>query len=249
MKWNLKAFNQEKNQFSSHYCLECKQTKPCQFLSREYCCSCFYQQERENAREYSTYEKTLALKHREKQETLKELKQLHSWKETDKCSYCGKTATQQDWLLSSELICVECVKGHSENCFTSWQKWYKKWWGINLAEWLEKYQCLPVNAKCAKKWLKNSQHLNNCDCLEQETREIYELFANSLKKYQEKLAKCKCKASEKTRVDSDYYTWCESCERTIAVASKKRVIKNRNNPTFWGLEVKEKVLCGDCLKN
>ena len=45
---------------------------------RQKCCFCFYYQERENAREYSTYEKALVLKHREKQETLKELRQLHS---------------------------------------------------------------------------------------------------------------------------------------------------------------------------
>jgi hypothetical protein len=25
------------------------------------------------------------------------------------------------------------------------------------------------------------------------------------------------------------------------------VIKNRNNPSFWGLKSKERVLCGDCL--
>ena len=68
--------------------------------------------------------------------------------------------------------------------------------------------------------------------MEKEAREIYQLFANSLKKYQEKLAKCQCKASEKTRVDSDYYTWCEKCEKSIPVASKKRVIKNRNDPKF-----------------
>jgi hypothetical protein len=27
------------------------------------------------------------------------------------------------------------------------------------------------------------------------------------------------------------------------------VIRNRNNPSFWGLETKEKVLCLTCLKN
>ena len=27
------------------------------------------------------------------------------------------------------------------------------------------------------------------------------------------------------------------------------VIKNRNDPRFWGLNVKEKVLCGNCLES
>ncbi|KLL01844.1 MAG: hypothetical protein MRERC_7c072 [Mycoplasmataceae bacterium RC_NB112A] len=26
------------------------------------------------------------------------------------------------------------------------------------------------------------------------------------------------------------------------------MIKNRNDPRFWGLSVSEKVLCGDCLE-
>jgi hypothetical protein len=91
--------------------------------------------------------------------------------------------------------------------------------------------------------------LNNCQCLEKETQNLVDLFTGSLKECQEKLAKCSCKTSEKVRVDSDYYAWCEGCEESISVASKKRVIKNRNDPRFWGLEVEEKVLCGNCLEN
>jgi hypothetical protein len=68
--------------------------------------------------------------------------------------------------------------------------------------------------------------------LEEESREIYELFSNSLKEMKEKLRKCSCKSSKKTRVSSDYYTWCEICEKSIKAASKKRVIKNRNDPSF-----------------
>jgi hypothetical protein len=75
------------------------------------------------------------------------------------------------------------------------------------------------------------------------------LFSNSLKECQKKLKECKCVKSEKVRVDSDYYAWCERCEESITVASKKRVIKNRNDPRFWGLKVVEKVLCSDCLES
>jgi len=68
--------------------------------------------------------------------------------------------------------------------------------------------------------------------LEQEAQESYSLFANSLQKSKEKLKECQCETSEKVRVDSDYYAWCEKCGKTITVASKKRVIKNRNDPKF-----------------
>jgi len=114
---------------------------------------------------------------------------------------------------------------------------------------LDTYNCLPANKNCAEKWLKDKQHLNNCACLEQKAKETYELFANSLKEKQEKLEKCACETSEKVRINNDDYTKCESCEETITAASKKRVIKNRNDPKFWGLNVAKKVLCGECLTN
>jgi len=67
-------------------------------------------------------------------------------------------------------------------------------------------------------------------------------------KCQKKLKECQCIKSEKVRIDSDDYAWCEICEGSIPVASKKRVIKNRNDPKFWGLEIEEKVLCLNCLQ-
>ena len=85
------------------------------------------------------------------------------------------------------------------------EKWYRKFWKTELAEWLENYQCLPVNADCARKWLKDRNHLNNCQCLEQEAQENYLLFTNSLKEMEEKLRKCACESSEKVRVSSDNY--------------------------------------------
>ena len=112
---------------------------------------------------------------------------------------------------------------------------------------MEQFRCLPVNAECARKWLKDKEHLRDCRCLEAEAKELAELFIGSLKEMEEKLKDCKCEKSEKFRVSSDYYAWCERCEVSIFAASKKRVIKNRNDPRFWGLEIKERVLCGDCL--
>jgi hypothetical protein len=64
---------------------------------------------------------------------------------------------------------------------------------------------LPVNKNCADKWRKDKEHLDNCQCLEQENKETYLLFANSLRKIKEILAKCQCEISEKVRVGSDYY--------------------------------------------
>jgi hypothetical protein len=49
---------------------------------------------------------------------------------------------------------------------------------------------------------------------------------------EKKIKECGCEESEKVRVKSDNYAWCEICDKTIAVASKKRVIRNRNDPRF-----------------
>jgi hypothetical protein len=89
--------------------------------------------------------------------------------------------------------------------------------------------------------------------LEEESQEIYELFANSLKQTEEKLKKCKCAKSEKTRTpyydSGNYgYAYCEICEEKVKGAGKHGVIKNRNNPSFWGLKIEKKVLCLNCLE-
>ena len=97
---------------------------------------------------------------------------------------------------------------------------------------MEKFQCLPVDAECARKWLDDSNHLKNCRCLEVKVRARVEDYTNSLKEYSERLKNCGCKKSEKFRVSSDDYAWCEKCEGVIKAASKKRVIKNRNDPWF-----------------
>jgi hypothetical protein len=80
--------------------------------------------------------------------------------------------------------------------------------------------------------MRDKGHLNGCKCLEIEAQELYLLFSNSLKRCQEKLKECQCEESEKVRVSSDYCAWCERCDKDIAVASKKRVIKNRNDVRF-----------------
>jgi len=41
---------------------------------------------------------------------------------------------------------------------------------------------------------------------------------------------------------------CGNCSKEIKGAGKHGKAKNRNNPAFWGLEVREKVLCGECLR-
>ena len=74
-----------------------------------------------------------------------------------------------------------------------------------------------------------------------------------LEEWEGKLKECKCEISPKTRTpyydSANYgYTYCEKCETTIKGAGKHGVIKNRNNPNFWGLEIKEKVLCLECLE-
>jgi len=45
------------------------------------------------------------------------------------------------------------------------------------------------------------------------------------------------------------YDWCACylCSKELVGASKKGVIKNRNNPSFWELNTEYKILCLGCV--
>lgn len=243
--------NQQKHQFKSYYCAGCRQRKPCGKLDHGYCCPCQFQIEQEKAQAYNSYPEVLVSKQIDREKRLRQLQLLKGY---PSCRQCGsKGVDAYNLYENSRLVCQPCLmrkEGESSSpiSFLERRKWFKRCWKIDLGEWLENYDCLPVNADCAREWLKDKGHLpNKCDCLEREAQETYELFANALREMEEKLKECQCVSSPKVRVSSDNFAWCERCEESIAVASKKRVIRNRNDPRFWGLEVEEKVLCGSCL--
>ena len=122
-----------------------------------------------------------------------------------------------------------------------------------------------------KDYCVNCQQKKSCGILEEEKNyccacyqeiledlERDELLIDSaqivLNDYRQGVVKCQCLGSEKWRVsylNSDGSGWsnCERkrCKKIIASAGHHRVIKNRNDPKFWGLEVKEKVLCLECI--
>jgi len=73
-----------------------------------------------------------------------------------------------------------------------------------------------------------------------------------LNDYRQRKVICSCLESEKPRVKylkSDGSGWsnCERCERIIEGAGHHRVIKNRNDVRFWGIESSYKILCLGCL--
>lgn len=255
MKGNWKEPHREKTLFKTVYCLECKQIKTCGKLNSEYCCSCAYQMEQERTQEYSDYEKLLANKQKAQKARTRQLKLLWDY---GGCRKCGSYAVDAYELYeNNQLVCWSCLikkegRASGSVSFLGQQKWYKKCWKIELREWLTT-NCLPTNVNCAKKWLKDRNHLNNCDCLEREAKELYLLLANSLKRCQKKLKECRCETSEKVRINylnstGSGWTYCEKCEARIESAGHHGVVKNRNDPRFWGLEIKEKVLCGNCLE-
>ena len=255
MNWNGKDQRKEKHLFKTIYCGECKQRKSCGKLSRAFCCSCQFQMEQEQAQEYSNYQQVYQRKIKERQDSYQQLKLLRDYLG---CPQCGsKEVDAYDLYDKGQLICQSCLiskEGNSSSpiSFLEQQKWYKRWWKIDLTEWLENFSQLPVNKNCADKWKRDRNHLNNCQCLKQEAKETYLLFANSLKESKEKLKECECEISKKVRVDyldsaGSGWTYCERCETRIESAGHHGVIKNRNSPSFWGLKVKERVLCLKCL--
>jgi len=231
MNWNIKESNQQKHQFKSYYCAGCQQRKPCQLLTgwdsewKSYCCWCYFESEQQRAKEYSDYQQVYQQKVRERKENIQQLQLLKNYLGCKQCR--SKEVDAYSLYKNNQLVCWVCLvkKGDrvsSPVSFTGQSKWFRKYWGINISEWLEKFQGLPVNKNCAELWIKDKQHLDNCQCLELEAQESYLLFTSSLPKIREKLEKCVCEISEKVRVDSDDYTWCEKCKKTITVASKRK---------------------------
>ena len=186
----------------------------------------------------------------EKQNKIRQLQLLKSYLG---CRQCKSLAVDAYSLYEkNKLVCQPCLArktggSSSPISFLGQRKWFQKKWGVDISWWLETYQSLPMNADCAREWLKDREHLKFCQCLEVEARETYELFASSLREIEARLKECQCEVSPKVRVGSDDCAWCEKCKRVIGVASKKRVIKNRNDPRFWGVESKFKILCLRCI--
>lgn len=73
-----------------------------------------------------------------------------------------------------------------------------------------------------------------------------------LNDYRTRVIECLCLESEKIRVEylnSDGSGWseCERCKRLIDSAGHHRVVKNRNDVRFWGIESEWKILCLECI--
>ena len=63
------------------------------------------------------------------------------------------------------------------------------------------------------------------------------------------LTRKRTKRSEEPIKPNRPYDWasCYLCSRELKGASKKGVIKNRNNPSFWGIGSNYKILCLVCI--
>ena len=177
----------KKTLFKSYYCAGCKQRKPCQLLNREYCCSCYYEMEQAKSEEYSNYQQTYQRNLREREAYTQQYQLLKNYQGCKKCS--SKEVDTYHLYQTNQLVCQTCLikktgGASSPISFLEQSKLYKRYWKIEIVEWLKNYQRLPVNADCARKWLEDKENLlNTCDCLEDETKGIYLLSSNSLREY------------------------------------------------------------------
>ena len=63
------------------------------------------------------------------------------------------------------------------------------------------------------------------------------------------LVRKRTKRGEKPVKPNKPYDWagCYWCGKELKGASKKGVVKNRNNPQFWGVSSVYKILCLECI--
>jgi len=122
----------------------------------------------------------------------------------------------------------------------------------------------------AKEYCVNCQQKKSCGLLEEGKkyccacyRELLEelerdgLLISSdqqiLNDYRQGVISCHCQVAEKPRVnyigsDGSGWTNCEGCKKMINSAGHHRVVKNRNDPKFWGISSNYKILCLECLR-
>ena len=139
--------------FKSTYCFACKQVKTCSLLHPEFCCSCYYQSQKERAQEYSSYEKILTDKQRQNQVNFYQLQLLKNYRGCKNCRSLevdAYTLYQENKLLCYPGLLKKEGGASSPVSFLEQQKWFKKHWQINLSEWLANFSQLPVNANCAR---------------------------------------------------------------------------------------------------
>ena len=63
------------------------------------------------------------------------------------------------------------------------------------------------------------------------------------------LVRKRVKRTEKPPKPNKPYDWasCYLCSKELKGAGKHGIIKNRNNPSFWGMSSSYKILCLECL--
>ena len=113
MKDLLKENNKQKHQFKSYYCARCRQRKPCQLLTgwsselKSYCCQCYYEGERDREVEYSSLEKVLSSKQKER---IRKIRQLQFLRGYLGCSECGSLEVDAYSLYErNKLVCQPCL--------------------------------------------------------------------------------------------------------------------------------------------
>jgi hypothetical protein len=93
--------------FKSAYCFTCKQIKTCSLLHPEFCCSCYYQKQKERAQEHSDYEKILASKQKERIARFQQLQLLKNYRG---CKNCGSLEIDAYSLYQeNKLLCYPCL--------------------------------------------------------------------------------------------------------------------------------------------
>jgi hypothetical protein len=190
-KWKTKScckpkdYRKEKTLFKSYYCSNCKQRKPCGKLNdwdsewKSYCCHCYYESEQVKAEEYSNYQQVYQRKEQERQKNVQQYQLLKDYLGCPKCR--SKEVDAYHLYNENKLICQPCLmkkegSSTSPSSFSEQNKWYKRYWKIDLTEWLKNFSQLPVNKNCADQWIKNKRHLEKCVCLEKESKECLKSF-------------------------------------------------------------------------
>jgi len=115
---------------------------------------------------------------------------------------------------------------------------------LEICSYCSRLNILNLGWKTFGKWFCEKEQKEHVLCWELCYKVCLKILGCELVRKRER----KAEKEQIVTVNQQYYkSSCYLCQKELAGAGKHGVIKNRNNPSFWGIKSEFKIMCLKCL--